>query len=100
MYCPSGYIDEEDGHGNFVPGAWRSEGGGSNTGLSPIGSSIARNRFEFRTCTNILLLYNYHVVMSFRYSRIAGQVRDQFADYCFSPVGEVSWQNTYINRTA
>ena len=45
IYCPSGYVDEEDGRGNIVPGAWRSDGGGSNMGLSPIGSSsIAGNR--------------------------------------------------------
>ena len=44
VYCPSGYVDEEDGCGNIVPGAWRRDGGRLNTGLSPFGSGIAGNR--------------------------------------------------------
>lgn len=52
MYCPAGYADEEDGHGNVVPGAWRSDGGGANTGLSPIGS-VGGNRYLFCFCLMI-----------------------------------------------
>jgi hypothetical protein len=33
QYCSAGYIDHEDALGNFIPGDWRTEEGGS-TGLT------------------------------------------------------------------
>ena len=44
IYYPYEYVDE-DGCGNIVPGAWTNDGGGSNTGLSPVGSGIAGKFF-------------------------------------------------------
>ena len=60
IYCPSGYVDEEDGYGNIVRGAWRSDGSESNTGLSPIGgSSIAGNRcvVSYRTFLYVIVVW-------------------------------------------
>lgn len=50
------------------------------------------------------LLVYAHVFYScmtgiFRYTRTAADIRDHFANYLSSPIGEVSWQHAYINRT-
>ena len=68
VYCPPGFIDAEDGAGNVIDGAWRSEDGGTGTrGLEPIGRAGGN-----------------------RYSRSAALVRDAYRDYFITPEGEVS----------
>ena len=75
VYCPTGFIDTEDGNGNIVEGAWREE--------------PAAQGLEIVGCMG-----------SNRYSQTAAGIRDTFKDYFSSPTGEVSWQYRHINRTS
>ena len=36
MYCPTGYVDGEDGEGNAIRGTWR-DGAEAATGMTPVG---------------------------------------------------------------
>ena len=38
MYSPPGFIDAEDGSGNFIDGGWRNDED-SNSGMHPIGQA-------------------------------------------------------------
>ena len=56
VYCPTGYIDGEDGSGNLIPGLWRNEE--LATGLLPIGT-ISSNRY-----TSIHAIYSKIILIS------------------------------------
>ncbi|TGZ40683.1 Nuclease harbi1-like protein [Temnothorax longispinosus] len=68
-YCPSNYVDQEDGEGNTIPGTWRDEE--NETGLHSIGRVGANNP-----------------------ARRSAQLRDTLSDYFISEAGEEAapWQ--------
>ena len=76
VYCPPGFTDGEDGEGNMLDGAWRSETS-TDEGLQRIGQ-MAGNR----------------------YGQSAAEVRQRYRDYFLTPEGEVSWQYNHIHRTS
>lgn len=76
VYCPAGFTDAEDGEGNILQGAWRSESS-QNAGLERI-RQVGGNR----------------------YGRAAADVRNIFRDYFNSPEGEVWWQYNHVQRTS
>jgi len=72
-YCPPGFVDSYDTEGNVTEGQWRTEG---NAFVQvPVGKPV-----------------NAH-------TKTAGEVRDAFADYFVSPVGEVEWQYKHVCGT-
>ena len=76
VYCPRGFTDGEDGAGNTLEGAWRSEVHGDE-GLTRLGQ-IGGNR----------------------YCRSAADTRELYQDYFLTPDGEVSWQYNHVRRTS
>ena len=74
LYCPPGYIDREDRHGNLVCGDWRQAD--TSTGLRAI-NRVSSNRF----------------------SKSAGEVRVELTNYFNSPDGAVPWQEDLIHST-
>lgn len=69
VYTPSGSFDEEV-NGHVIPGSWR-EDNGNNTSFVPLQN---RPRRSYKSCL---------------------AMRDEFAQYCVSEVGKVSWQDDY-----
>lgn len=55
VYCPSGFVDGEDGGGNIVSGSWREE---SSSGMLPV-SSTSSNRYVYvpTMCLFICITY-------------------------------------------
>lgn len=98
IYCPPGFVDGEDGSGNIISGSWRDEE--PSTGLQPVGAvggnRYAANKHPVYTCTCI---FRDDVYTHSRYTRSAGDVRDQFADYFTSRAGGVNWQYAHVRRT-
>ena len=76
VYCPRGFTDGEDGAGNILEGAWRSETS-NDDGLQRVGQMGGN-----------------------RYGRSAAEIRKCYRDYFLTPEGEVSWQYNYIQRTS
>ena len=74
-YCPTGFLDAEDGNGNVVEGTWREE---------PAAQGLEHIR---RMGSN-------------RHSQTTATIRDSFKVYFSSPTGEVSWQYRHVNRTS
>ena len=72
VYCPPGYIDQEDQHGNIVPGDWRNQGS--------------------ELCSISQASSNMH-------SKPAAEVRDNMMSYFNLPTGAVPWQKDHINST-
>ena len=72
-YCPPGYVDREDRHGNLIPGDWRAE---DNNQLSSI-----------------------HQVSSNRYSNSAKELRETLMKYFNSTAGAVTWQQDHVSST-
>ena len=73
-YCPSGFADSCDRDGVILPGEWRNDGQGA--GLLPWTARDTRAQ-----------------------RKSAGQIRDTFAKYFMSPVGEVEWQYRHVTGT-
>lgn len=76
IYCPPGFIDDEDGTGGVVSGSWRSDSTESG-GLEDVGH-----------------------VSGNRYTSAAATVREKFCTYFNSHEGEVEWQYNYVRRTS
>ena len=96
IYCPLGYVDDEDGSGNLIHGSWRNE---PTSGLAPV-SVVSGNRYVYTLHSHYYAhMYYICIVLYCRYSRSAADIRDQFAEYFSSPAGEFSWQYSYIRRT-
>ena len=45
IYCPSGFLDGEDGEGNFIRGSWRQDD--EPLGIQPVGMTSS-NRYIFK----------------------------------------------------
>ena len=45
VYCPTGYVDGEDGEGNVIRGTWR-DGAEAATGMTPVGMTSS-NRYMY-----------------------------------------------------
>lgn len=73
LYCPSGWVDGEDGAKNLIDGAWRAEDLSGFSQITRVGSNS--------------------------YSRTAAEMREYFKEYFNSTDGEVSWQYAYVRRT-
>ena len=71
QYCPPGYVDTYDSDGVLIPGKWREDG--VSVGFV-VGSSQRPNG------------------TSNKHSRAAAEVRNAFANYFVSSVGEIEWQ--------
>lgn len=73
-YAPTGFVDADNGTGEFVPGSWRSEV-----------ANDERSAFQplTRAGTN-------------NYKKNAKAVRDDFLAYFNSPAGSVSWQLNHV----
>ena len=74
MYCPSGFLDSEDGCGNVIEGSWRGED--SSTALQPL-RQLGGNR----------------------YTGTAYATRVTSNNFFISSAGEVCWQNQHVNHT-
>ena len=74
MYCPSDFVDVEDGTGNLLEGEWRVQTSG-DTGMRRIGQ-VGGNR----------------------YTRSAAELRETYRDYFLSSHGEVAWQYNHVHR--
>ena len=70
LYCPPGYVDHEDIHGNIIPGDWRHD----NDGLDPI-TRVGSNR----------------------YSKSASDLHDTLMAYFNSTDGAMPWQQNHIS---
>ena len=76
VYCPSGFVDGEDGEGNVISGQWRRETE-QDTGMQRPGQ-MGGNRSSWT----------------------AASVRDIFCDYFSTSDGEVAWQYQHVRRTS
>ena len=72
LYCPTGYVDSYDSEGQLVRGQWRLDA----TDNVPSLTQLSGNRT----------------------SRMAAEVRDEFANYFVSNVGEVEWQYRHVEN--
>ena len=95
VYCPPGFTDGEDGEGNVIEGAWRTDDEQS-TRMGPV-ACTSSNRYVIISmyCTFILpppLLYTRH-------SRSAASIRDSYRDYFTSTQGEVCGSTPMCGNT-
>ena len=73
LYCPPGYVDREDDHGNVILGDWRSSSPSpALQHLQPVGSNT--------------------------YSRSAAEMRDAMMTFMATSEGEVSWQYIHVRN--
>ena len=72
LYCPIGYVDQEDENGKIIAGNWRN----TDNGLLPIQHQGTNN-----------------------YTKTAKTVRNDFKTYFNSENGAVSWQQTVLTST-
>ena len=72
LYCPIGYVDQEDENGKIIAGNWRN----TDNGLLPIQHQGTNN-----------------------YTKTAKTVRNDFKTYFSSENGAVSWQQTVLTST-
>ena len=94
VYCPPGFADCEDGYGNVVEGAWRTDDD-NNTGLQSISSTGSNSGV-----INSLYMHIYDSCKFYydnRYSRSAAETRDCFKNYFCSPTGDST--NMYGEQT-
>lgn len=95
VYCPPGFIDGEDGIGNVMEGAWRTDDEQS-TGMEPV-ARTSSNRYIIIVSIKYTITFSPPAV--YRHSRSAASIRDSYRDYFISKEGEVSWQYTHVRRT-
>ena len=98
VYCPPGFTDGEDGEGNVMEGAWRTDTEQA-TGMEPV-TRTSSNRYKYyyaMSSANKLLPLLPAV---YRHSRSAASIRDCYRDYFLSEEGEVSWQYAHVRRTS
>ena len=76
LYCPPGYIDHDDRHGNLISGEWRQQLDTSSSGLHTI-SHVAGNR----------------------YTKSASELRDTLKNYFNSTEGAIPWQEQHVLST-
>ena len=70
QYCPPGYADREDIHGNVLPGDWRLQRSEGIRDMQRVGSNT--------------------------FSRSAAEVRDTLMEHFVSPQGSVPWQVNHV----
>ena len=70
-YCPPGYADREDSHGNVILGDWRAD---KVTGALQSINRVGSNTF----------------------SKSAAEVRDSVMNFLTSSEGSISWQYSHI----
>ena len=76
QYCPAGYVDSYDSDGALLPGKWRDD----SVGI------VASSSQRLNGTSN-------------KHGRAAAEVRNAFANYFMSSVGEIEWQYRRVTGT-
>ena len=98
VYCPSGFIDGEDGNGNHIDGRWRADSDPCS-GLEPV-SCAGSNRLVLIIVLLMMFklnIYNNNILGI--QSRSAASMGAAYKDHFTIIVGEVSWQYSHVRRT-